>query len=71
MATREEKLELAMNILDMVGGILLEMFKIIQERRGNVKAIVAKGGDISEADWLSSDGAFEDAYQDFMEELNK
>ena len=71
MATREEKLELAMGILDMVGGILLEMFSIIQERRGNVTAIVAKGGDISEMDWLSSDDAFEDAYQDFMEEVNK
>jgi len=71
MATREEKLAVAMSILDIVGGMLMEMFKVVQERRGNVKAIVAAGGDISEADWAKSDSDFDAAYQAFMDELNQ
>ena len=67
----EQKLANVISIMDLVGGLLLELLKVVMERKGNLLEIQAGGGDIPEEAWLQADEDFEAAYDRFMEEVEK
>ena len=69
MSDSQEKVTQALAITDMVVSVLIEIFRIVQEKRSTLKEIQARGGDISEADWLNTDTNFDVAYINFLEEL--
>lgn len=67
----EEKLTNAIMIMDMVGSLLLELFKIVQARRASIKAVEMAGGLITEADWEASSLEFNRAFDSLIAELDK